>query len=261
MSEFQIESKAKSISQAQIIVGEAGAIRTLASRLAKGVNCLNTEGEDPCGHCISCKVFEAGNHPDTFYVKKTKAASIGVDDVRDQVVAPMSTKPFGYKYKVFIIDKADTLTHAAQSALLKTIEEPAPYGVFLFLAPSEHSFLPTILSRCSLRKVQGTNTFANSEMQALANEIADNAHTWDVVDAFKQYKKFEPFKESKETLQEALDTIYNAYGTKIAATGGQAPPQSWLDATSAIVKTKQVLAQNGNTQLAIELLMAKLSKN
>jgi len=253
------------VSHAQILVGEPGNVRALAKKIAKGINCINagvqgSNMEEPCGQCISCRVFETGNHPDTFYVKKTKQNSIGVDDVREQIIQPMSTKPFGYKYKVFIIDKAETLTPAAQSALLKTIEEPAPYGFFLFTAPHTHNFLPTILSRCHLRKTYG-KVDQNPQLQAAAKEIVDAVDNLDITEAFALYRKFEPFKESKEALLEFLDSIYYAYGEKISniSRAGQIPPERWLNAISAITHTKNVLSQNGNTQLAIELMLAKLS--
>jgi len=250
------------VSHAQILVGEPDSVRAFAQVLAKGINCIHSSNrEDPCGQCISCRVFETGNHPDTFYVTKTKQNSIGVDDVRDQIIEPMSTKPFGYNYKVFIIDKAETLTPAAQSALLKTIEEPAPYGFFLFLAPSAHNFLPTILSRCYLRKVYGKVNKKNTELQVLAREIADTAHNLDIIDAFALYRKFEPYKESKETLLELLDSIYYAYGEKISnsSKAGHMPAEEWLNAVSAVAHTKDVLSKNGNTQLAIELMLVKLT--
>ena len=242
------------MSHAQVLVGDAEQTRARAHVLAKGVNCLNTaDRRQPCNDCISCKTFEVGNHPDTFYVTRTKQTSIGVDDVRDQIIAPMSTKPFSYNFKVFIIDKADTLTPAAQSALLKTIEEPAPYGVFLFLAPHEHNFLPTVLSRCQLIKITGvTSTDENPQLQELAQEIADNAHTWDILTAFANYKKFEPYKD-KENLAELLDLLYRAFGEKITAS----PNDNLIKAISAITHAKSVLARNGNTQLAIELMLVE----
>lgn len=249
------------MAHAQILVGDADIIRSHARVLAKGANCLeNIEMSTPCGNCTSCKLFEAGNHPDTFYVTKTKQ-SIGVDDVREQIVAPMSTKPYAYNYKVFIIDQAETLTPAAQSALLKTIEEPASYGFFLFLATHAHNFLPTILSRCHLHKLVGdANTAPNPELKLLAQEIVENAHNLDILDAFLLYRKFEPYKESKETLHELLDLIYHAFGHKIteSAKARQQPKQEWLNAISAINHAKNVLSQNGNTQLAIELMLVKM---
>ena len=244
------------MSHAQILVGDGDVVRSHAHVLAKGANCLE-KAKNPCGNCTSCKLFEAGNHPDTFYVTKTKQ-SIGVDDVREQIVAPMSTKPFGYKYKVFIIDKAEILTPAAQSALLKTIEEPASYGFFLFLAAHPHNFLPTVLSRCHLHKLTSDiSTAPSPELQALAQEIADNAQNMDILDALQLYRKFEPYKEAKETLQELLDLIYYVFGKKISDSAklNQQPKQEWLNAVSAITHAKNVLSQNGNTQLAIELML------
>ena len=248
------------MSHAQILVGEGEAVRARALVLAKGANCLNSNDESsPCNTCKSCNLFDAGNHPDTFYVVKTDRASIGVDDVREQVIAPMSTKPYSYNYKVFIVDHAETLTPAAQSALLKTIEEPAPYGFFLFLAPNEHNFLPTILSRCFLHKISGSPPEQRTgKMQEFAKQIADTAHTWDILTAFAMYRGFDEYKE-KEALQRLLDEIYLCYGRKISSVeGGAQPPQFWLNATKTITKTKQILSQNGNTQLAIELMLTDL---
>jgi DNA polymerase III delta prime subunit len=251
------------VSHAQILVGEAESVRALAHTLAKGINCLDSKGPDnnePCGRCLSCRVFETGNHPDTFYVTKTKQNSIGVDDIREQIIEPMSTKPYSYNYKVFIIDKAETLTPAAQSALLKTIEEPAPYGFFLFLAPQVHSFLPTVLSRCYVRKIYG-NAVLSTELQDAAREIVESADNSDIVGAFALYQKLEKYKESKETLQQLLDCMYHVYGGKIAIASkeNQFPQEKWLTAVSAISHTKNVLSKNGNTQLAIELMLVKLS--
>jgi len=242
------------VSHAQILVGGIDAVSSFANVLAKGINCLNTSHkEKPCGTCLSCKVFDTKNHPDTFYVTSSKN-SIGVDDVRAQVIEPMATKPFSYKYKVFIIDKADTLTPAAQSALLKTIEEPAPYGFFLFLAPHEHNFLPTVLSRCYLRKV-GSEVTQSQEHSILAKELADTLGSLNVLDAIRQYRKLESIKEAKEDLIKFLDALYQAYGEKLSTHS----PSKLLDDISAITHTKNVLSQNGNTQLALELMLIKLS--
>ncbi|MDR1664438.1 MAG: DNA polymerase III subunit [Clostridiales bacterium] len=145
------------VGHAYIFEGEKGVgKKTTARAFAKALQC-ETYGPGaaarrgdppaPCG-CLSCRVFESGNHPDVHFVTGTKAKSIGVDDVREQIIRPMSVKPFRYRYQVFIVDSAETMTPAAQNALLKTVEEPAPYGVFIFLASSVHTLLPTVLSRC-----------------------------------------------------------------------------------------------------------------
>ncbi|MDR2648905.1 MAG: DNA polymerase III subunit delta' [Clostridiales bacterium] len=141
------------ISHAYIFDGQAGMGKTmLAKALAKTLQCEEGETE-ACGLCISCRTFESGNHPDVFYVTTDKK-SIGVDDIRDQVIKPMETRPYRYRYKIFIIGSADTMTAAAQNALLKTIEEPAAYGLFLLLSENYNAFLPTFLSRCAVFRMK-----------------------------------------------------------------------------------------------------------
>jgi DNA polymerase-3 subunit delta' len=102
----------------------------------------------PCGKCHSCKQAESGSHPDIIWVRHEKPNSIGVEEIRSQLVGDIQVKPYAGKYKVYIVDQAEKLTVQAQNALLKTIEEPPEYGVILLLAANQGVFLPTILSRC-----------------------------------------------------------------------------------------------------------------
>ena len=252
-------------SAAQILVGNINDTTSFANKLAKSINCTGDGHIIPCESCSSCNAFNGGNHPDTFYVKKTKLTSIGVDNVREQIILPMSTKPFVYKHKVFITPQAEILTPEAQNALLKILEEPADYGFFLFLAPSKHNFLPTILSRCHVVHVpasggnaQSINT-VNTEIVALSHEICDNIHNYNIIQVFNTYPKLKEY--DKETLLIFLDALYHAYSNKLAniTTTGQKPTASLLSAFSTIGNTKNILMQNGNTQLALELMLLKLS--
>ena len=139
-------------SHAYIISGEKGmGKRMLASAFAQALLC-DVGGVHPCGRCHSCIQFDTGNHPDVAWVTHEKA-SIGVDEIRSQLVEPMLIKPYHSKYKVYIVDDAELLTVQAQNALLKTIEEPPEYGVILLLSANPDSFLQTIRSRCTLLKM------------------------------------------------------------------------------------------------------------
>jgi len=248
------------VSHAYILEGGDAGRLTVGRAFAKRLNC-EAAGNAACDTCLSCRVFESGNHPDVFFVTGTKATGIGVDDVRQQIVMPMVTQPFKYKYKIFIVDKAETLTPAAQNALLKTIEEPAAYGVFLFLAVHVHTLLPTLLSRCVLVKLGETAHISDLEVQALAEEVADNVASMDIMDVLALYRRFEPYKESRESIANLLDMLYLSYARRITQTAAHGKDENplWYNSIAAIKHTKQVLAQNGNFQLAIEIMLLKLS--
>jgi DNA polymerase-3 subunit delta' len=153
------------VSHAYILTGEEGSGRkTLAKAFAMTLLCENSK-EEPCGECHSCKQFLADTHPDVIYVTHEKAGSIGVDEVRKQVVNDVSIKPYSSAYKVYIIDEAEKMTQGAQNALLKTIEEPPEYVVLIFITNNAESFLPTILSRCVTLKLQPIyNTVIKEEL-------------------------------------------------------------------------------------------------
>ena len=138
------------VSHAYIINGGLGAgKKMLAGIFAKTLQCENMEESvNPCNKCHSCIQSDTGNQPDIIWVKHEKPASIGVDDVREQIIADMQIKPYSSRYKIYIIDEAEKLTVAAQNALLKTIEEPPVYAIIILLTENCDSLLPTIRSRC-----------------------------------------------------------------------------------------------------------------
>ncbi len=102
----------------------------------------------PCGKCPSCIKAATRNHPDIIHVRHAKPTVLSVDEIRDQVVADISIKPYYGPYKIYIIYDAQLMNENAQNALLKTIEEPEPYGIIFLLTDNEDSFLQTIRSRC-----------------------------------------------------------------------------------------------------------------
>lgn len=150
------------VSHAYIINGGLGAgKKMLAELFAKTLQCEQCQsivaGEaveaalmNPCNECHSCIQTDTGNQPDIIWVKHEKPASIGVDDIREQVIGDIQIKPYSSKYKIYIIDEAEKLTVQAQNALLKTIEEPPAYGIVILLTTNADIFLQTILSRCVL---------------------------------------------------------------------------------------------------------------
>ena len=138
------------VSHAYILNGEDGAGKNvLAMAFAKALLCEKGMAE-ACNECHFCKQVESGNNPDLIYVTHEKPNSIGVEDVREQLVEDIQIKPYNGRYKVYIVDEAEKMTVQAQNAILKTIEEPPAYSVILFLTNNSEIFLPTIISRCIL---------------------------------------------------------------------------------------------------------------
>lgn len=136
------------VSHAYIFAGERGSgKKLLASLFAMTLQC-ETHGIEPCMECVSCKKAMSKNHPDIINVIHEKPNSIGIEEIREQVIDDVGIKPYGSQYKIYIINDAQKLTLQAQNTLLKTIEEPPAYAIILLLTENADAFLPTITSRC-----------------------------------------------------------------------------------------------------------------
>ncbi len=143
------------ISHAFILQGKQEICRNEANYFAAMLQC---QQKNHCGVCRSCLLWEGNNHPDIIRVSHEKPESIGVDEIRQQLVEDMSIKPYHGPYKIYLVEEAEKLTVAAQNALLKTIEEPPTYGILLLLTTNAQKLLPTILSRCVLLSLHGEDT-------------------------------------------------------------------------------------------------------
>ncbi len=134
------------IGHGYVFSGTRGTGKTsIAKIFAKAVNCENLENGNPCNKCSSCKKINDGS---SLNVQEIDGASNnGVDHIRS-IIEDISYPPVEGKRKVYIIDEAHMVTNQAFNALLKTIEEPPEYAIFI-LATTEVKKIPiTILSRC-----------------------------------------------------------------------------------------------------------------
>jgi DNA polymerase-3 subunit gamma/tau len=207
------------IAHAYLFSGPRGVGKTSAARiLAKSLNCLQGEGPaaEPCGTCTNCVEISRGNSLDVIEIDG--ASNRSIDDVR-QIKDEVLFKPGGSRYKVYIIDEVHMLTVDAFNALLKTIEEPPPYIVFIFATTEIQKVPATIRSRCqqfNFRRISIETAVSLlkdlcAEMNIRAEEdallwIAKEA-TGSMRDAYTLFDQVASFSQDSITIQKIRDKL------------------------------------------------------
>ncbi len=137
---------AKRVGHAYLFCGTRGTGKTTIAKLfAKTVNCEMPVDGNPCGECASCKAIAAGASMNVMEIDA--ASNNGVENIRE-IISDVSYSPANGRYKVYIIDEVHMLSIGAFNALLKTLEEPPSYCIFILATTEVHKIPITILSRC-----------------------------------------------------------------------------------------------------------------
>src|SRR5687767_11909749 len=141
--------KSKRIAQAFVFSGPRGCGKTTTARiLARALSCVYGPTPDPCGVCEACVEIAEGRDIDVLEIDA--ATHTGVDNVREVVIEGLAIAPVRNRYKVFIIDEVHMLSASSFNALLKSIEEPPPYVIFMMATTEQHKIPDTVLSRAQV---------------------------------------------------------------------------------------------------------------
>lgn len=138
--------KSGKIAHAYLFSGPRGCGKTSTARiLAKALNCQNGPTDQPCGQCSTCQEITKGTSLDVIEIDGASNTSVeNIRQIKDEVLF----QPSNSKYKIYIIDEVHMLSTSAFNALLKTIEEPPPYVIFIFATTELQKVPATIKSRC-----------------------------------------------------------------------------------------------------------------
>ena len=153
-----------------ILEGESGCgKKTLARKIAQMLVCT-AEEDKPCSSCAQCVKVQKGVHPDIFeYVPSDSANSFHIETVR-QVIDDAFVLPNEANYKVYILADCQCMNESAQNSILKILEEPPEYAVFILTTSSKSKLLTTVLSRCVSFQLEGVLSDEAAEFVSKSTE-------------------------------------------------------------------------------------------
>ncbi len=157
------------IHHAILLTGTRGVGKTTIARIiARALNCINLIDGEPCTQCSNCKQIEAGSYIDVIEIDA--ASNTGVENVRE-LIENAQYAPIEGRYKIYIIDEVHMLSKSAFNAMLKTLEEPPEFVVFILATTDLIKIPATILSRCLQLKLRD---LLSTEISAYLRQVLEN---------------------------------------------------------------------------------------
>ena len=238
------------ISHAYIFEGDYTVDKTrFAADFVKAVLC----SRGGCGQCAVCHKIDNGNYEDLFVI--SPETSVKDEDI-EKLQEKLKNKPFAGARNIAVIENADTMTRWAQNRLLKTLEEPPEGTVIILLADNIENFLPTILSRCAVYRLESTEHRTDAGTMSKAAELETMIYEEEPFYLLKAYAE-KLAKDRRETMA-VLDCLEKIYRDFIIKGSVKYSSSSIYSSISAIEEARRKILKNMNIAYALKEMIIKI---